>query len=99
MGLGSGVLGLGWDKRDPITQGPNSKHQPPKGQGGRAWSKARGGQTFLKMDVAVLRLRQGFGAAGRGRAHSGRRRFRGLSISAEANRIDVKKAEVKWFDG
>jgi len=83
-----------WVWGDPKLQIPSTNIQAsretpsvqvPRGQGGRVWSKARVCQAFLKMDVAVLRLRQGCGATGRGRAHSGRRRFRGVSILVEAN--------------
>jgi len=51
----------------------------------QAQAGARVGQAPLQMDVAALRLRQGCGATGRGRAHSGWRRFRGVSILVEAN--------------
>ena len=52
--------------------------------GGGGWSKVWDGQAFLKMGVAALRLRQGCGATGRGRAHSAKGRFRGVSILVEA---------------
>ena len=50
----------------------------------QAQAGARVGQAPLQMDVAALRLRQGCGATGRGRAHSAKGRFRGVSILVEA---------------